>query len=80
MVGGHEFFLRDVIPEMAHRDIWLHRKNRSQSGYGRHGRTCCRLDPIAIDPKRTLALVAAWHFDTILSPIFDRFHLLVLSG
>jgi hypothetical protein len=36
-----------MTPVAAHRDIWQQCKNRSQSGHARHGRTCCRLDPVA---------------------------------
>ena len=38
---------------MAHHEILLQRKIRSQSGESRHGRTCCRLDPVVNDPKRS---------------------------
>jgi hypothetical protein len=36
---------------LAHSEIWPHRKTRSQSGERRHGRTCRRLYPVAIDPN-----------------------------
>jgi hypothetical protein len=42
-----------MLPLVAHYEIWLHRKNRSQSGDSRHGRTCRRLDPVAFDPLQT---------------------------
>ena len=39
-----------ALPELAHHEIALRRKNRSQSGDSRHGQICCRLDPIVNDP------------------------------
>jgi len=59
--------------QLARRDIWLQRKNRSQAGHGGHGRTCCRLDPVAIDPKRTrqmIRLADGVVFDYVV-PIFN---------
>ena len=47
--------MTDHCPFLAHHDFWLHRKNQSQSADSRHGRTCCRLDPVAIDPRSDLA-------------------------
>ena len=46
---------------LAHRDIWRHCKNRSQSGRRRHGRTFCQLALVAIDPVRNL-LAAPFRF------------------
>jgi hypothetical protein len=51
-------FGRCERPNLAHREIRRHPKTRSLSEHGGHGRTCCRLDPVAIDPYATSRSIA----------------------